>query len=168
MSARYGLTIVPFHGFFQLLKWPIKFTAKISRVISTMHSSVASVRCPNHNDCSLDLCYLFSMPLNQLIFTTILGPQSSSIIFPKKKLPKPKVMKQSSPIIKSQSWTFVKSDLQLQSVYSYPHDIAVLSRRLEVLKPKTLIEITAFTFVWLDFILHVLILVWETGRHSSW
>ena len=77
-------------------------------------------------------------------------------------------MKQSSPVIKSQSWTFVKSDLQLQSVYIYPHDIAVLARRLEVLKPKTLIEITVFTFVWLDFISHVLILALETGRHSSW
>ena len=151
-----------------LVKWPIKFTAKILRITSTMHSSVASVLCPNHNDCSLDLCYLFSMSLNQLIFTAILRPQSSRIIFQKKKLPKLKVMKQSSPIIKSQSWTFVKSVLQLQSVYSYPQDTAVSSRRLEVFKPKTLIEITVFTFVWLDFILHVLILAWEIGRHSSW
>ena len=65
------------------VKWPIKFTAKILRIISTMHSSVASVLCPNHNDCSLDLCYLFSMPLNQLIFTAILRLQSTMIIFQK-------------------------------------------------------------------------------------
>ena len=45
-------------------------------------------------------------------------------------------MKQNFPVIKSQSWTFVKSDLQLQSLYSYPHDITVCSRRLEVLKPE--------------------------------
>ena len=67
-----------------LVKWPIEFNAKILRIISTIHSSVASVLCPNHNDCSLDLCYLFSVPLNQLIFTAILRPQSSRIIFPPK------------------------------------------------------------------------------------
>ena len=71
-----------------LVKWPIKFTAKILHIISTMHSSVASVLCPNHSDCSLDLCYLFSMSLNQLIFTAILRPQSSRIIFQKKKITK--------------------------------------------------------------------------------